>query len=461
MKNKKRLGASVVSSVVAVSLLAGCAGNAGNAPGNDAQGAAPGGNKSVELRFYTYGTEGNYNWSKTIAAYEEKNPGIKVNVIGLSEKGDTQEAMKKLDLAAASGEDMDILMFSDSAGYAQRVSLGMVAPIDEFIAKDGFKVNEEYKVDTKLNDKYYALPGKFNPWYVLINKTMLDAAGLAVPTDWTWDEYMDYAKKLTKGEGANKVYGTYFHGPQNGGWLEFAKLAMINQPENSEFIKADGSSNMDSPLYKKSLEMRVKMEKEDKSAVPYTDILSQKLNYRTQFFNQKTAMIPIGSWMNTEIGGTDQVPLNFNVAVAPLPKNNAADPSGYTSVTTDYMAVAASSKNKEEAYKFIRWLTTDGALIQGKNVPSWNKVKTEDLTKIIDTILSDAKSPEKVDKASLVNALANSKASAIVPPVTYQAEVYKAVNDEFEKLILGRQDLDTTVKASQERVKSIIDSNKK
>ncbi|NOU97095.1 extracellular solute-binding protein [Paenibacillus sp. LMG 31456] len=457
--NKKKLGTSVVSGLVVMGLLAGCGAGAGTDQKKETEGAATG--KTTELRFYTFGTEGNYNWQKTVAAYQEKNPNIKVNVIGLSEKGDTQEALKKLDLAAASGEAMDVLMFSDPAAYAQRVSLGMVAPIDEYIAKDGYKVSEDYKVDTMLNGKYYALPGKFNPWYVILNKTALDAAGLAVPKDWTWDEFMDYAKKLTKGEGNTKVYGTYFHGPQNGGWLDYAKLAMENQKENPEFIKADGTSNLDSPLFKKSLELRMKMEKEDKSATPYADMLSQKLNYRTQFFNQKAAMILTGSWMNTELGGTEQVPLNFNVAIAPYPKNNAADPSGYTQVTTDYMSVAANSKNKEESYKFIRWLTTEGALIQGKNVPSWNKVKAEDLSKITDAILSGTKNPEKVDKASLNTVLANSKASAIVPPVSYQAEVYKAVNEEFEKMILGKQDIDAAVKASQDRVKGIIDSNKK
>jgi multiple sugar transport system substrate-binding protein len=454
---KKRLGFGILSSVVVLSLLAGCGGQKQEAVGSS---TVPG-DKKVELQFFTYGTEANFNWKKTLAAYEEKNPGVKVNLIGLSEKGDTQEANKKLDLAASSGENMDVLMFSDPAGYAQHVALGMVAPLDDYIAKDGYKVNEDYKVDTKLNGKYYALPGKFNPWYVLLNKTKLDEAGLAVPKDWTWDQFMEYAKKLTKGEGANKVYGTYFHGPQAGGWLDYAKLAMQNQAENSEFIKADGTSNLDSPLFKKSLELRVQMEKVDKSATPYTDMLSQKLNYRNQFFNQKAGMILIGSWMNTELGGTDQVPLNFNVAVAPYPKNNASDKGGYTQVTTDYMSVAASSKHKEEAYKFIRWLTTEGQVIQGKNIPSWNQVKQEDLGKIVDTILSGTKNPEKVDKDSLKAVLSNSKASAIVPPVSYQAEIYKAVNTEFEKLILGKQDVDTTVKNSQEQVKTIIDSNKK
>ncbi|WP_019006246.1 ABC transporter substrate-binding protein [Cohnella laeviribosi] len=460
---RKKWLAGLLAGVLTTALLAGCGGGnneAGNSPAESGKPSDSG--KKINLRLYTHGTEENYNWTKTIAAYEEANPGVTVEVVQLSDKGDTAEAMKKLDLAAASSEQMDILMFSDAAGYAQRVALGMAEPLDDFIAKDGgYKVEEEYKVDTHLNGKVYALPGKFNPWYVLLNKDHLDEAGLPVPTDWTWDDYAEYAKKLTKGEGSSKRYGTYFHGPQGGGWMEYVKLMMLNQPSGSDFLKADGSSNLDDPNFKRSLELRVRMEKQDKSSVPYSDMISQKLAYRTQFFNQSVSMLTIGSWMNTEIGGTDKVPLTFHVAVAPYPKNNPEDPIGYTPVTTDYMAVSSSSKHKEEAYKFIRWYTTEGQLVQGKNVPAWSKVPNEDVAKIIDTILSSAKNPELVDRESLVRTLVASKASEIVPPASYQSEVYKAINEEYEKLILGNQDIDTTIKNCQERTAQIIASNKK
>lgn len=466
---RKKWLSGIVAGVLMTGLLAGCGSNNNNEPA--ASPSAPAASeaakpseeaaKPVNLRMYTFGNEQSYNWKQTIAAYEAANEGVKVEVVVLSDKGDTQEAMKKLDLAVASGDDIDVMMFSDPASYAQRVALGMAEPLDEFIAKDGFKVNEEYKVDTTLDGKVYALPGKFNPWYVLVNKDHLDAAGLKVPTDWTWDEYAQYAKTLTQGEGANKRYGTYFHGPQNGGWMEYLKLMMMNQPKDSEYLKADGTTNLDSPNFRKTLELRVKMEKEDKSSVPYTDMISQKLAYRTQFFNQSASMLTIGSWMNTEIGGTEKVPLTFNVAVAPFPKNNPEDPIGYTPVTTDYVAVSAKSKNKEAAYKFVRWYTTEGQLVQGKNVPAWSKVTNDDIGKLIDTILSGTLNPELVDKTTLVNTLMASKGSEVIAPTPYQAEVYKAINEEYEKLILGKQDIDTTIKNSQERTQKIIDTNKK
>jgi len=435
------------------------AGTSTNAPQNQTDNAPADepAQEQVTIKFHTHGVEQQYNWSETIAAFEAKYPNIKVDLVTLSEKGDSQEALQKLDLAAASGEQLDVLMFSDPASYAQRVSIGMVAPIDEFIAKEGFNVADEYRVDTTLGGKVYALPGKFNPWYVLLNKDHLDTAGLPVPQDWTWDDFARYAKELT----TDDHYGTYFHGPQNGGWMEFMKLHLGNRlDESTEFLKDDGSSNLDSPLFRKTLELRWQMEKEDQSAVPYADMLSQKLHYRTQFFNQDASMILIGSWMNSELGGTEQNPLDHHVAVAPYPKNDPSDPIGVTPVTTDFMAVAEKSKHKEEAYTFIRWYTTEGLADYGRNIPSWTRVDGSSLEKIIDSILADTLKPELVDKASLIHVLSNSKSGKIIPPVSYQSEVYKALNEEFELFILGEQNLDDTLKNMQDRVQKIIDSNK-
>jgi multiple sugar transport system substrate-binding protein len=164
--------------------------------------------------------------------------------------------------------------------------------------------------------------------------------------------------------------------------------------------------------------------------------------------------------MNTELGGTEQFPLTFNVAVAPYPKNEKGDEGGYTPVTTDYMAVAANSKHKREAYTFIRWYTTEGQIVQGKNVPSWNKVSDSDFNKIIDKILSGTKNPEKVDKESLISVLTNAKSSKIIPPVSYQAEIYKVLNEEYEKMIFDKQDVDKTIAVSQQRVQEIINNSK-
>src|SRR5690606_3034502 len=151
--------------------------------------------------------------------------------------------------------------------------------------------------------------------------------------------------------------------------------------------------------------------------------------------------------------------LNHQVAIAPIPKNNAADEIGYTMVTTDFMAVAEQSKHKKEAYQFIRWYTTEGLSKYGLNIPSWKQISDDQLGTIIDNILSVTLSPEKVDKESLIHVLSISKSGKIIPPVTYQAEVYKAINEEYELMILGSQDLDTTLQNMITEVQNIIDNN--
>lgn len=444
---KKKIWALCICTVLFPVIVGGCS-ESGNKVTSDLKK-----DKKVTLKFYSHGTESSYNWKNTINAFETKFPNIEVDLVVLSEKGDTQEATKKLDLAAASGEQMDILMFSEPAMYAKRVSLGMVAPLDEFISNEGYIESEEYKVDTQINGKYYALPGKFNPWYVLLNKDHLDAAGLPVPKEWTWDEFMAYSKALT----VNGRYGTYFHGPQNGSWMEYMRLALASEGENTEFTTEEMKANLDNPLFKKTLEIRLKMEKEDKSVVPYADVLSKKLHYRDQFFNQDVSTIIIGSWMNADLGGNDQYPMTFQVAVAPYPKNTDAD-KGYAPITTDYMAVAASSQYKKEAYTFIRWYTTEGQIVQGKNLPSWKKVSDRDFTRIIENILNSTKNPEKVDKESLIDVLKNAKSPKFISPVSNQAEIYNVINQEYEKLIFGQQNIDQTVQVSQERVQEIINN---
>ncbi len=52
--------------------------------------------------------------------------------------------------------------------------------------------------------------------------------------------------------------------------------------------------------------------------------------------------------MNTELGGTDQFPLDFEVGVAPYPNNEGSDNNGFTPVTTDYMAVALKNLNRKK-----------------------------------------------------------------------------------------------------------------
>lgn len=407
--------------------------------------------KEVTINFHSWHILQNENLAGTIAEFENQHPGIKVNYVPIVDNGDATESIKKLDLLVASGEELDVVVFPDTPKYNQRAAMGILAPMDDMLKANNISVQDEYKINPTFDGKVYALPGKYVEYMVLLNKNHLDEAGLPVPKDWTWDEFMDYAKKLTKGEGASKRYGAYFHT-----WPVFFQQALVNQTENNSFLKSDGSSNLDHPGFVKSLEILNQTMNVDKSVYSYADVASQKMHYRNVYSSQTASMIPIGNWMVVEAGGNDNFNYDFTTVFAPYPKNNPNDPTGYTSASADYYGIAAKSNHKEEAFKFIRWLTTEGIVFQGSQFPSWTKA---DLNTVVDNIMTFPKKPELIDRESLMNVLANSKAGVPNMPA-YQAELETAFIEEAEEYLLKAQDLDTAINNAKASIQKIIDANK-
>ncbi|MEF3303686.1 extracellular solute-binding protein [Paenibacillus sp. GYB003] len=448
----KKTFAVALTAAVAAGTVAAC--GSGGDEQKAAQGGDAGGAKgNVTVRFHAQ----NVTFDKTmmapvIAKFEEKHPGIKIDFVGMTEPT-SDEVTKKIDLLAASGEPLDVFLLADARSYSQRAANGMLEPLDKYIEKEGFKFADEYKTDTKWNGSYYALPGTFNQWFVIMNKNHLDEAGLKVPTvDWTWDDYLDYAKKLTKGEGASKRYGTYYHS-----WADYFLLGMWNQPGKNDIVWTDKTVNMDHPGVRKSLDIRQRSEMIDKSAIPYADSISQKLTYRPLYFNQNISMMAIGSWMIGEVGGTDQFPATFKTVFAPIPRNEKSDPTGHAMSSSNYLAIASTSKHKEEAYKFMRFFSTEGLAMMQKYTTSWKK---EDTGKLLDAIIGATKTPQNVDKESLLYVLNNTKPVTLPPALPYQAEVYKAYQEEVEKMLLGQQDIDKTIAAAKDKLQKLVNANK-
>ncbi|RKP53926.1 extracellular solute-binding protein [Cohnella endophytica] len=456
----KRKWLSIVSTaVIATSVLSACGNNnnggnnASNSPSpseSASQSASPSANKEpVTIKFL--GWEKASVYQPAIDAFEQKYPEIHVDYTPLVEN-DSNESIKKIDLMYASGDTFDVFTLNSAPAFAQRASNGMLEPVDDYLAKEGVKYEDEYKAEQqKYEGKRYSLPGKFGPWFILLNKAKLDEAGLAVPTSWTWDEFRDYAKKLTKGDGPTKTYGAHFHE-----WKDYFLLNLYSSSQDQGIMKDDGLNlNADNPLMKSSLELRYAMEKTDKSATPYQDVITQKIPYRDQYFQQRGVMLPTGPWMVSEAGGTDKIPATFVSAFAPWPTNNKGDEI-YSYGGADPLVISSKSKHKEESYKFLRYLSTEGMSLT-KQLSAWKKA---DLASEVDQIVSATKSPDMIDKASLINTLSVTKLP--VPPITvsYAGDLEKAYIAEADKYMLGVSDIDSTIASIKTNLQKIIDANK-
>lgn len=67
--------------------------------------------------------------------FEKQHPNIKVEFVSAGDNNAT-EHVKKVDLAVASDEDMDVIMFSSPSHYVQQVAAGMLEPLDGFLNKE-------------------------------------------------------------------------------------------------------------------------------------------------------------------------------------------------------------------------------------------------------------------------------------------------------------------------------------
>ena len=148
----------VLSGVLAISTaLAGCGSKSDdNAAATTTPGSTTSTKAPVTIKVQAWYTEAQGNWNKTVEAYNATHPNVKVVYESMSEKGDSQEGMKKLDLLAASGEQMDVVMYSSASDFAQRVGAGILEPLDAYLKKDNIVVKDEYKLDPV---KMYQNPG--------------------------------------------------------------------------------------------------------------------------------------------------------------------------------------------------------------------------------------------------------------------------------------------------------------
>lgn len=226
--------------------------------------------EKVELKFLTYNgikdADGNYLYQKQIDAYEKENPNVTIT-LDFQAENNSMDFLKKLDLMQLSGDTADIIQVSAYRDMADRAAQDFFAPLDDNLKEEGIKYEDKYDYPSEINGKHYAIPYNAGLYHVLINEDMMKEAGLSAPkAGWTWEDYRDYANKLTKGDGADKVYGSFMHT-----WTEYRREGLFNSKMDNPYTKEDGSSDLDNPDLKDWLTFINDMENKDKCQTPYSD----------------------------------------------------------------------------------------------------------------------------------------------------------------------------------------------
>ncbi len=226
---------------------------AGEAPAAAAPTAVPP-KEPVTLDFQAWGDNADLPaWEKLVEMYKERNPNVTINYSPVADPN--VNFYQQLQTSIAGGTPPDVASFQgwEWQTYADK---GLLAPVDELYKRDGFDFlyPQDVKgvVDTTVrNGSTYLIPLQIGTMLMFYAKKPFDDANMPYPTDdWTFEEFLEMAQKLTNTSGEQKMFGLQANGSwfRDIGWIrgtgkqEFDSLidpkkSMFNQPEIVDIVQ--------------------------------------------------------------------------------------------------------------------------------------------------------------------------------------------------------------------------------
>lgn len=442
---KKRWAAGFTSLVLIMGLLGGCSGSGSNsaASNNESAGnsasAKPG--EKVTLKMWG-GVPPEAGPQTVIDNWNKEHPDIQVEYVRYVNDDDGN---LKLDTAMITGQDVDLFVNYTISQTAKRVESNLALDLSKFT---DYNIDEKMGKDAaswKIDGKYYGMPTTKSSFFIALNKDALDAAGLPVPKDWTWDELREYAKKLKTGDQYSFI--------QN---MEPFVDPIDSVLSQEGYTKSDGTSNLDHPLVKKWLETLNAMMTEDKTMPPLGEQLTSKMPVEQVFLSGDVPMLNIGAWLLRSSNNFTDFPRDFKIAFAQVPR--LTDDAG-DYVTRgglgDYISINAKSKHQEAAWEFLKWYADGGMapMAEGGRLPASKDANQDDA---LNSLLGDKRDTYDLD--SLMYVMFEDKTPTYVRSLPQ--EVMDMRSQEYEKYFLGSQSLDQTIEAMVNRHNTFLKQNK-
>lgn len=335
-KGMKRALAAGLSLTMALGLAA-CGG------GSSDSGSGSSGGGSGELKVAIWDTNQQKGLEEIIADFTAET-GIKASVQVL----DWNSYWTLLE-AGATGGDMPDVFWMHSNEAVKYMSNGILLDITDKVNSSDKLEMDKFPQDLKdmytYDGKIYAVPKDMDTIAMWYNKTMFDEAGIDYPTDdWTWDDFYDIAKKLTKDDGSQ--YG-FAMNPSN----EQDTWMNIVYTMGGTIIKDDGTSGFDDPNTIKAMEFVDKLVKE---VCPPANTMSET-GTDVLFQSGKVAMIAQGSWMVPGFKENEYLVENCDVVRLPKDATSKESVSLYNGLG---WAASAGTSMPDEAFQLIEWFGT-------------------------------------------------------------------------------------------------------
>lgn len=284
--------------------------------------------------------------------WQKKHPDIKVKLTHVP----AGEPYRQKFLTRLAGGDPPDIAFVEVNIWPSFYAKNAFIPLNQFIEKDpSFNLEEFFPAVVKrftVKGKIYIIPRDTAPFAcIYYNKEIFDEAGIPYPKDnWTWQEFLEVAKKLTKrAEGKVERYGFY-----TWAWINFVYSAGGRLVDN---IWNPRRCVLDSPEAIEGLKFYVNLSHKWGVSPTPTEMNALGMDAQGMFAMGKLAMYGSGIW-ETPIF-RKQCSFDWDVAPFPVgPKGQywATGGSGY--------GIVRGCKDPEAAWEVLKGLAGDYGQIQ-------------------------------------------------------------------------------------------------
>ncbi|SCY44101.1 ABC transporter substrate-binding protein [Alkaliphilus peptidifermentans] len=295
--------------------------------------------EEVTLTFALWDTFQEPVLQEIISEFQKTNPHIKVDV-QLTPFG---QYWTKLETAATGGVLPD-LFWMNGPNFIKYASNGMLLPIHEKAKTDNVDLTKYPKGLIELytyENSLYGIPKDFDLTALWYNKNIFDDAGVPYPTDeWTWDDMVEAARKLTDKE--KGIYGTSLQTSTQQGIYN-----TIHQSGGFVISPDRGKSGHDTPggikgiqLWRDLIEEGISPTIEELVDTPVIDL----------FESGSVAMVYAASWNVKRFMENENIKDNIDLVIMPMIDKRASIIHGLTN------AINANTKHPEAAWELVKFL---------------------------------------------------------------------------------------------------------
>jgi multiple sugar transport system substrate-binding protein len=283
------------------------------------------------------------------AAFMKNNPDIKVEITGYTADN---AGFAKIVNAVQAGSGVDVFRIPNDS-LPVLIKDGAIAPIDEYLTADDRNDILPNLFDlVRVNGKLYAWPLWVPPVAMYLNTDIFKEKGVELPKqNWTYEEFVDIAKKLTFTRGSDKVYG--YSALIDPGLVDTWPIIMS---DGALPVTADNSKyTFNSPEGISGLKKLVDLVQTHKVTPP--DFGTQKLDDILAAFEKKLQAM----WSRPSGDSGTLKSKNVNFEIYPMPIGKSGKPISAGGVGLIAVTPAKDADKQRAAMDLARYLTSPQA----------------------------------------------------------------------------------------------------